>query len=363
MSSSESPASSATPAPTSPPPPAVGEHDDKDQIVQLDGHLIRGAAWTGTVKWLSQPFAWISTLLVARMLSPSDYGILGMATFYLGFVKMVSEFGIGAAIVSIRDVNDEQIAQLNGLALIVGVLTFIASCLIAWPLGMFFRTPQLPAVVIALSAAYSLAALQSVPLAVLRRDLRFRRVALIDAMQALVTASSAVLFAWLGFRYWTLVLCTVTGVITMTAAVLVGAPRTYRWPRRRTLGRILSFSRDMLVTRMAWYFGQDADFFVAGRVLGQAPLGFYTFGWTLANVAVEKITAMVLGVTPAVLARVQHDHAALRRYVLNISEALALVTFPVTVGLALVADDVVHLALGDKWADTATPLRLLAISR
>lgn len=351
-----------SPVPESPAPPPAGVDVGVKEIARLDGHLIRGAAWTGSVKWLSQPFAWISTLIVARILSPTDYGILGMATFYLGFVKMVSEFGIGAAIVSIRDVSDEQIAQLNGLSLIVGVLTFVASCLIAWPLGMFFRAPQLPPVVIALSAAYALAALQSVPLAVLRRDLRFRRVALIDATQAMVTSMSAILFAWLGFRYWSLVLCTVTGVITMTALVLVGAPRSYRWPRRKSLGKILSFSRDMLVTRMAWYFGQDADFFVAGRVLGKAPLGFYSFGWTLANVAVEKITAMVLGVTPSVLARVQHDHAALRRYVLNISESLALITFPVTIGLALVADDVVHLALGDKWAGTATPLRLLAIS-
>src|SRR5205823_12283189 len=101
------------------------------------------------------------------------------------------------------------------------------------------------------------------------------------------------------------------------------------------------------------------DDVAAGRVLGQTAVGLYGMAWTLANVPLEKVVSLVTQIIPSYLATVQKDAAALRRYLTNLSEALALITFPLTIGLALVASDVVPLVLGKKWVGMIAPLRVL----
>ncbi|MGH7607964.1 MAG: oligosaccharide flippase family protein, partial [Gemmatimonadales bacterium] len=108
------------------------------------------------------------------------------------------------------------------------------------------------------------------------------------------------------------------------------------------------------------YASANADFLMAGRLLGEAALGFYSVGWALASISVDRIAALIGQVTPAIFSAVQQDAAAIRRYVLRITEGLALITFPISVGLALVARDLVPVVLGAKWAGTVLPLQLLA---
>lgn len=327
----------------------------------LDHSLLHGLAWTGAAKWCTQLLSWASTLVVARLLTPEDYGLVGMAAIYLGFVTLLSEFGLGTAVVIFRDLSPEQISQLNGLSLLFGLGSFVASCATAVPLGHFFRAPQLPLVVVAMSAAFLITAFKTVPYGLLSRDLRFKALALIDMSQALVLAVSMIAFALAGFRYWTLVLGGVLSALISTGAILKLKHPPFAWPRLRSLRRAMALSSHVIVSRLSWYAYSNADFLVAGRILGRAALGVYDLGWTLANTSVDKVTALVGQVTGPFLSVVQTDHSALRRYLLRITEGTALLTFPVSIGVALVAKDFVLLALGPKWEGTIAPLQLLAV--
>src|SRR5439155_593304 len=111
---------------------------------------------------------------------------------------------------------------------------------------------------------------------------------------------------------------------------------------------------------LGWYVSANTDFLVAGRILGKTALGFYNVAWTLASVPVDKVAALVGQVTPAFFSAVQTDRPAMRRYLLRITEGIALITFPVSLGLVLVARDFVLVVLGSKWEGTIAPLRLLA---
>lgn len=326
----------------------------------LDRSLVRGIAWTAAAKWSSQVLSWGSWLIVARLLSPEDYGLVGMAAIYLGLVTLLSEFGLGTAVLAIRELSFGQINQLNGLAVLLGLGGWLASCAVALPLGHFFHAPQLPLVVVAMSATFVITSFKTVPLALLQRDLRFKALALIDLSQAVVLAIAMVGFAVAGFRYWTLVCGAVLGAIISTAAVLRLRHPPLAWPRPQALKPAIALSSNVLISRLCWYISTRADFLVAGRMLGKAALGFYNVGWVLANVAVDKITALVGQVTPAFFSAVQTDPAAMRRYLLRLTEGIALVTFPVSVGVALVARDFVLVVLGAKWAGTIAPLQVLA---
>lgn len=122
----------------------------------------------------------------------------------------------------------------------------------------------------------------------------------------------------------------------------------------------MSFSLDVLFSRVAWYLYSTADFLVAGRVLGKSPLGAYSMAWTLASVPVEKVTALVMRVTPSFFSAAQQDLQTMRRYLVLLTEGISLIALPAAVGLSIVADDFVRTVLGEKWLPAIMPLRLLA---
>jgi O-antigen/teichoic acid export membrane protein len=327
----------------------------------LDRQLVQGIAWTGGMKWFGQIVSWASTIVVARVLEPGDYGVVAMATLFLGLVTLVNEFGLGAAIIAHRELSPHQRAQINGFAALVGVAAYAVCVAAAIPLAAFFGVAELGTVVVVMSIPIAVGALRTVPAALLERALRFKLLAAIEAIQVSIQAAVVVLLALAGYGYWALVLGSVAGAFISTGMILAYRPSGFAWPWPSSIQSALALSSHVLVSRVAWYVQSNADFLVAGRVLGQAALGAYTLGWTIASAPIDKITALVARVTFPVFASIQDDAAALRRYLLTLTEGLAVPAFAVGVGLALVADDFVLVVLGPKWEAAIMPLRILAV--
>jgi O-antigen/teichoic acid export membrane protein len=338
----------------------ASEHVDRHDRETLDRSLVRGVAWTGGIKWVTQIIAWATTLLIARVLTPQDYGLVGMAAVYLGLLTMLNDAGLGTTIIAMRDLRGSRLAQMHTLAVMIGITGFLVSCFVAAPLARFFETPALRSVVIVLSANFITMSLRTVPQASLQRQLRFGRVALIDGVSNVVTAMTGVVLAFAGFRYWSLVIGALAGGVVGTTVALLSQPIRFQRPRVDELGGALRVSRDIVISSIAWYVFQNADFFVAGKVLGAAALGAYTFAWNLAYSVVEKVTGLLTGVTSSIFSAAKHDPALLRRYLTHITGTLALVLLPATAGLALVAGDLLVI-VGDKWRPAIVPLQLLVL--
>jgi len=244
---------------------------------------------------------------------------------------------------------------------LLGVFSFLTSCAIAIPMGRFFSSQQLPLVIIVMSTTFIITGFSSIPNALLQRELRFKLLSVIDGTRALALSFFTVLFAVVGLGYWTLVLAAILNALVGTGWILYCRRYRFSWPHWHMVRAAIGFSRDVLVSRLSWYCYSNADFAVAGRVFGQAALGFYTIAWTFANVPIEKITNLVSSVTPAYFSAVQHDHLGLRRYLLKPTEAIAILTFPIMVGLALVSREAVSLLLGPKWVAAVPALQILAL--
>jgi PST family polysaccharide transporter len=339
-------------------PPDESAEQRRDR---LDRAFVHGVAWTATAKWVSQILAWVTTLVVARILTPNDYGLVALGTVYMGAVTLLTEFGIGSAVIMLRELGPTQIAQIGGFAWITGFAGFLLSIAVAFPLGAFFDAPALPAVIIVMSSTFLVSAPRVVPQSLLQKEMRFRVVSFIDALQSISQSLAMIVFALLGFRYWSLVIGALLGAVIAAVVTLIVRPHRVAWPRVAAVGTALGFSRDVALARIAWYAYSRADFLVAGKRLGEGPLGAYSLAWSLASVPVDKITSLVHRVTPSVFAAVKTDPAALRRYFLVITETLALATFPLAFGLAIVAEPFVLTVLTDKWAASILPLRILAV--
>lgn len=327
----------------------------------LEGVLVRSVAWAAAAKWSAQVATWASTIVVARLLSASDYGVMGMAAVFMGVVAMLSEMGVGSSVLILRDLTEDQVAQLNTLALYMGLGAFFITLLAAVPLGDFFHNPALPNVLRVLGLTFIISSLRSVPLAMLQRDLRFKRLALIEAVANLAAAISAIVFAILGFAYWALVLSQLAMMVTSALLLLQSRSHPFALPRWKSINRALTFSNRVVGGRIGWYIYSNSDFFVAGRVLGTAALGVYSFGWNLTSVALDKVGTLVNSVTPAFFSAMQRDKAAQRRTLLGVTEVVALLVFPATIGAALVAPDLVPVVFGEKWLGAVPVIQLLAI--
>ena len=341
--------------PDSPLPLSAVEHR------KLDRSLIKGVAWTGAAKWSIQLFTWAMTLVIARLLTPDDYGIVAMATLYLGLLDMMTEFGIGSSIVMLSGLSHSQIAQINALSIFLGAAGFLLSCLLAIPLGIFFDAPALPKVVAAMGFGFIINSCQTVPTALLQKEHRFKTISIIGTIRGVAQSSIVVVLAWLGFGYWSIVLGALASSALNAGITLSVRRHGLAIPRFSSLSHVAKFSGQVLVARLTWYAYSNADFAIAGRVLGQAALGTYNLAWTLAYTPLEKVSTLIGSVTPAFYAAVKEDPSALRRYLLRPVETIAIVLFPTMVGLSLVAKDTILTLLGSKWEAAIPALQLLAL--
>jgi O-antigen/teichoic acid export membrane protein len=326
----------------------------------LDGHLLRGVGWTAVSKWSAQVVSWGSMLVLARLLTPADFGLVGMASVFLGLVTMVSEFGLGSAVVTMRELPEHEIRQLHTCSALFGLGAWLLAVAAALPVAFFFGTPALAPILAVASLSFLPGGVRTVPGAMLQREMGFKLISFAEAMQSIIQACGAMVLAWVGFGYWSLVWPAVVGSVVYAGLLWRWSPQSFVRPRWRTVRPALVFGSHLLVSRLSWYLYSNADFAVAGKTQGASQLGAYNLAWSLASMPVDKISDIVTRVTPSIFSAVRNSDEETRRYLTGITGPLAFVTFPAAFGLAVVAPDALNTLLGPKWAPAMMPLRLLA---
>jgi O-antigen/teichoic acid export membrane protein len=325
-----------------------------------DRSLVRSVAWSATGDWVSQIFTWLAFVVVMRLLTPADFGTAALAVLLLPYLQQITAFGIPRAVVTLRELTEDQLAQLNTVSFAFGLSLFGLAVLLAHPFAAFFNAPRVAPLLMVACLTLIPQGLQAVSSGSLAKQMRFRLLSILAAVNALVAAVVTLVLALLGFGYWSLVLGNLAGVTVRAVLVLWIRPCRLGMPRLSSIGETLRFCRHVVVSLLALNSYQRLDNFTAGKMLGQSALGFYGTAWDFANVPLEKVTSLVTNVIPTYLAAVRHDPVALRRYLRNLTETVALLTFPATTGLALVAPELVPLAFGHKWDGMIGPLEVLS---
>lgn len=328
--------------------------------VSLDRALISGLGWNATGRWLGQIISWSSTLIVVRFLTPADYGIVAMGGVLFSLIAMLSEAGIHSAIVHRQERSTPVLHQLTTIAVLLGLTGMLISFLLANPLARFFDEPRLTSVIMVVGASYAVMGLRVVPIAVLKRDMAFRFIAMNDFLVVVVTALTSVIIAWRGGGYWALIISSVAGTLVATATAWRAAPQALRMPVWADISEAVVFGTHRLTSTLANWFRGSADSVVIGRWLGQGPLGAYRVAMDFASLPLEKVGGIILQVVYPVVAAVKDDRNALARYLLLLTEGLAMVTWPLAIGLILVADLALPVVLGDQWMAAVVPLMIFS---
>jgi teichuronic acid exporter len=339
--------------------PSVTE-PDASPTQKMDRSLLRSIAWNAASDWISQFFTWACFLVTIRLLSPADFGLLALQVVLMP-LAYTSSLGIGRAVVTLRDLTEDQISQLNTVGLLLGLGSYALAAAVAVPVARFYKIPALVPVILVSSLGMILGGSQLVSNGLMMKEMRFRELCTFNAVAAVVGAIFTLLFAWLRWRYWALIFGGMAGGMVRSILVFWARPHAYAFPRWSSVRQPLAFGRHCVVSSVASDAYESLDNLTAGRLLGPAALGLYGMAWTLANLPMEKVTSIVTTVIASYLSAIKDDLGALRHYIRNLTEGIALLTFPGCVGLGLVAHEFVPVVLGHNWLGMTGPLEVLSI--
>ena len=302
-----------------------------------------------------------TTIILARLLSPTDYGIQSMVLSLTNFFSLFRDAGLSAAAVQSDNLTHEQASTLFWINMALGALLAGLVCAASPALVIFYKEPRLLWVTLASSSVFLFSSLSFQHHAMLDRAMRFTTSAKIGVLSASIGAAVAIGMSALGYRYWALIVQNICLPLIDAVAVWTVMPWRPGAPRRGTgIRSMVRFGGIMSLNRTVVYFAYNAEKILLGRYWGAAALGLYGRAYQLANLPVQQTIDSVGGVAFPVLSRMQNDPERLRRSYMKFHSVVVSMMIPVVIGCLVFADQIVGAVLGSKWIGAAPVLRLLA---
>lgn len=320
----------------------------------------KGLGWMGAAKIISQACSWVVTLYVARLLSPNDYGLMGVAGLLIVFFNLFNDLGLGQALVR----NDEQSAEVLASAfwfiLALSCVFYLLALALAPLVAEFYRNPQLVPITCVLGVNFIIGGLRSVPANLLVKHMRFDLRARIETFAALASSLITFLLARLGFGVWTLVAASLTQQMVSSVATFYYSPwRPLRHFHFAEIKPLLQFGSKVSGTFMIGYFFNNADTMIIGRVLGERLTGIYNMAYQLAHLPVQKVNMALNPVFYSALAQLKNDAQQFERYFFHMARLTANLAIPLFVFMAANAALIFEVVLTAKWAEAVFPFQVL----
>lgn len=323
-----------------------------------------GASWLALFRVISQSFSWISTIIIARILVPEDYGMMEMAAIFTGYVGLFSEIGLGSAIVQRDEITQDELSSIFWFVVVWGCILSLSCVIIAYPTAAVFHNTSLIPLTQSMSILFILGSLVIVPQNILMRELRFKVSGLITATSIIISCISMIVMASLGFGVWTLI----GGNIVRTAcrAILVLSFSGWR-PRFRfgfdQLKPYLRYGANLAVANSLYYFYTKSDRFFAGRMLGASKLGYYSMALELSAIPTDKVISLINSVSFPLFSRTQNDPETFNDFFLKMVKILSIIALPLYCGGIFLADELILALLGPKWVNVIIPFKLLCVAQ
>jgi O-antigen/teichoic acid export membrane protein len=323
--------------------------------------LAHGSAWMVALRWAMRGLGLLSTFVLARLLSPGDFGLVAMAMLVVGLVEVFSHAGQELALIRLEHPTNADFDSAWTLGLLVGLAVALVLWAVAPLAGLYFHEARAASLIRLLAWRPLIGACANIGVVAFRKDLRFAREFGFQVAQRVATIFLTIGCA-LVWRDERALLAGLLGGPALGVAISY-ALHPYRPSLSLARARgMLAFSGWMLLVNVAQYFHDKADEMVVGAVADAGAMGRYSVA---ADAATAPTVEVVLPVTRAlfpVFARIGADRAAVRKAYLDVFSAACLVSVATGGGMALVADDFVRVALGDKWISAIPLVRLLAIA-
>lgn len=354
-----------SPMTTSGPAGAADESVGDRDISRTKGSAVRaGMAWTLGGQWVGYGVQVISTAILARLVSPHDFGLVGEALTVTALAAQLQSLGLSQAVIQRAKLTHGQMSNLFWVNVATGGVLMLLVLGAAPLVAAFYGDPPLVAVIASMSVTFFITGFAVQHSALMSRRMQFRSIALRNLTPRVIAAASAIAVA-AAFHagYWALVLQQLVSAICVLAFVWTAIEWRPGKPQRRTGVRpLLRFGAGVSVANIFFYFSSNADNIMVGRFLGTADLGLYARAYNLFLLPLRQIHAPLGNVVQPVMSAVVNDPPRYRQFYRRTLSAITLVGMPGVVGLAVLSEPFIEVVLGHRWLGAAQPFRWLAVA-
>lgn len=322
-----------------------------------------GVKWTTVSSVAITVLQFIQLAVLARLLSPEDFGLMAMVAVVIGFAAAYADMGISAAIIHRQDATREQLSSLYWLNLLAGVLVYLVVLALTPVIVALYDEPRLSKLIPWITLTFLINPLGTQFQLLLQKNLRFRRLALIEISAALVGASVAIVAALLGQGVFALIWGTLSSNMTSALLLLSVGLREWRpqwYFRYADLTGYLSFGCYQMGERSINYLNSALDQLLVGSLLGAQALGYYKLAWSLAIQPIGRINPILTRVAFPLFARIQNEPERLQKGFLLVLRMLSTVNAPLLLGLAAVAPVLIPVVFGTQWMPAVPLVQVLA---
>jgi O-antigen/teichoic acid export membrane protein len=332
-----------------------------DPREDLRSKVVVGFAWTFGVNVLVQVSRILFAVALARLLTPHEYGLAGMALVFSTLVLVFSDLSLGVGLVQRREITEEDRSTVFWTAAGVGVLLTLAGVTLASPLAAFYGEPEVEPLFATLSLSFVVTSLGATHAALLHRELQYRAVNVRIATSTILGGAAGISVAAAGYGPWALIVWQLVVSVVSTTLLWLSMP----WRPRlifstRSLRDLGSFGIRIFGVRVLEYVRTNGDKLLVGRVLGSAPLGIYTVAFNIQLLPITRFLVIVQDTLLPALSRIQDERERLAAVWLRATRLVAAVLIPTLLGIIVVAPDLISVLLGERWSAAAPILQIMA---
>lgn len=329
----------------------------------LRGHSVRGGMLTLTSQGAQFLIQSVATVVLARLLTPIDFGLVAMVTAITILAQGFADLGLSEATIQRKEITRDQVSALFWINLAVGLGLTLITASLAPVFARFYREPRLVGITVVLSLTFLIGGLRVQPEALLKRQMRFSSLAIRDVASSALAVPVAIAMAWRGFGYWAIVALPLTlNFVQMTVSWWMvdwrpGPPR-----RDANVASMVAFGGHVAASYLIFNLNRNADNVLIGWYSGAAPLGLYSRAYNLLMLPVRQLSGPAGSVAIPAFSKIQGDPERVARYYLRAINLIMWISAPIFGFLFVAADPVIVLLLGHQWREAAPVFQILAVS-
>ena len=328
----------------------------------LKERSVRSGAITLTDQLFTAGISMASVVVLARLLTPEDYGIVAMVTAITGFVNLFRELGLSGATIQTRNITHDQVSSLFwinvGLGAVITLIIAASGPILSW----FYHKPQLTLVAAGISLTSVLSSLGTQHGALLNRQMRFGAMAVIRISSVLAGFLVALVVALAGGTYWSLVSSSVVTALWNTCGLWIASGFRPGRPKKGTGVRpLMRFGANLAGFDIVNYFHRNMDNILIGRVWGAEQLGLYHKAYSLLMLPISSLRYPLNRVAFPALSQLQNEPGPFRSYFVKYCALLSFITMPIVVFLFVCSEHVIRLLLGPRWVGASELFSILAL--
>jgi len=326
----------------------------------LKEKAIKSVFWVGSTRMVNQVLAWIITIALVRMLSPSDFGLFALGMVYTSIIQVLYDLNLGSAILQKKDLTEEELYSSFWFIMGLAIFFYLFTWFFAGVIGIFFENDKLPQILKIMGIGLVFQSVYVVPYWLMARNLEFEKRAKAEVYTMFIVQTLTITGAVLGFGVWVLVFRFVSREFFL--AIFLNFFSSWKpgfYFNIKKLKPLLKYGITLTGFGISKYFSEKSDMIIVGKFLGDKLLGYYSVALQLSRMPIYKVIFTINQVCFPVFSKLQDDFEELKAYFLKVTRFIGIFAFPILCGAIVITEELVYVFLGSKWSPIVFVLQIL----